>query len=440
MKIAKNIVLFLSISLVVGLIYISSFNVYQTDDFIFAHQTQKLGLFKSMTSFYLNWGGRYFGYSFNSFIPVSYDKFGILPKIYPIFLITSLIAVFVLNIQYYFKYSLWKSLLKGFLLFFFCAILLVSLSEHFFWITGANIYFLPTILGGILVYCLGRFNDSARREWHYLSLFLIIILMGSNEIIALLLIGILLFYYIQKKTRDRFTLLIIGCIFILISFCAPGNFLRLPQNSDSFFLKWTKRIGLLVVNEIYILTKIFIIIPLFVKIFENEISIIYKKVNIKKALILYAISILPLLFLSYILNGIGRPFESIIFYSLLISSLLAFSYKKLLKKIWWISLLMIISPKLIFFPEKYSAFNINYNLNDFFQEIFITDLKGYDMEINKRIEKIKNCKNDTIYLDKIKNKPKILYFDELSTKGEEKKYVNDQLEKYFNKKSLYVKE
>jgi ABC-type iron transport system FetAB ATPase subunit len=56
-----------------------------------------------------------------------------------------------------------------------------------------------------------------------------------------------------------------------------------------------------------------------------------------------------------------------------------------------------------------------------------------------RISLIQNSKEDSLKIDKIREVPKILYFDELSSAKEEKKYVNDQLEKYFNKKSIVVK-
>lgn len=440
MRLAKNIVLFLSICLFVGLIYISFFNVYQTDDYIFSYQTRKLGLLGSMESLYLKWGGRYFGYSLNTLNPVSYDNFGILPKVYPVFLITSLIAVFTLNFSYYFKYSFWKALSNSFLLFFFYTVLLIVLPEHYFWITGMNIYLLPVILGGILLYFLGKYHQSLHKKWYYLSLGLIIILMGSNEIIALLLEGLLIFYYFQNKAKDRLFLVILGGVFLLVSFLAPGNFIRLNVTSDSFFIKWIKRIGLFGANEIFIITKIIIVIPLFIKIFESEIATIYQKIDIKKSFILYGISLLSVFFLAYITNAIGRQFENIIFYSLIMFSLSAFLYKEKVKKLWWVSLLLLFVPKMEFFPKKYTGFNISYNLNNFCKEIFITDLKGYEIEVNQRIEKIKNTKNDTLTLERIKNVPKILYFDELSTKSEEKKYVNDQLEKYFNKKTINVKE
>lgn len=47
----------------------------------------------------MNWGGRYFGYTYNMFVPLSDDPENILPKIYPVFLILSFIGVSELNFQ-----------------------------------------------------------------------------------------------------------------------------------------------------------------------------------------------------------------------------------------------------------------------------------------------------------------------------------------------------
>ena len=118
MKIVQNILLFLSICLFFGLVYISFFNVYQTDDFIFSYSTQKLGLFNNIFEFYSEWGGRYFGYSINMFNPVAYDERNILPKIYPVFLLISFIGVLALNFTHFFKYDFFKRDQKKFYIFF----------------------------------------------------------------------------------------------------------------------------------------------------------------------------------------------------------------------------------------------------------------------------------------------------------------------------------
>lgn len=439
MKSVQNIVLFLSILLLIGLMYISYFNVYQTDDYIYSYGTRKLGVVNNIKDFYLNWGGRYFGYSLNILNPVSYDKAGILPKIYPVFLILSFIGVSILNFKQYFKYTLKQATIKSFILFFFYTLLLVSIPEHYFWITGANIYFLPIILFGFLLYFMGKYIESNKKKWFYLSVGLIVIVMGSNEILALILLGLLLLFN-QKSTKESKFLLLLGLLFCLISFLAPGNFKRLDSSTDDLFIKWIKRIGIFGVNNIYTFIKTFVLLPLFIKVFENELNTIIKKINFKKAFMIWGVCFIPFIFTAYITNSIARQFENLIFFYFISASVLWFLKLQKIKKYWWISIVVIFLPETNFFPQKYSNFNIDFNLNNVGKEILYTDLKKYDQEIEDRINTIKNSKKDSIVLDKIKTVPKVLYFDEMSSVKEEKKYVNVQLQKYFNKKYIRVRD
>ncbi|ANF50699.1 hypothetical protein A0O34_09270 [Chryseobacterium glaciei] len=440
MKSVQNIVLFLSIFTLIGLMYIAYFNVYQTDDYIYSYGTRKLGFLNNSKSFYLNWGGRYFGYSINTLNPVSEDNTGILPKVYPVFLFLSFIGLSVLNFKQYFKYSLKEATVKGFILFFFYTVLLVSIPEHYFWITGSNIYFLPIILFGFLLYFLGKYAESKSRIWFYLLAVLIVILMGSNELSALILLGSLAVFYYQKRTKETQFLLILGLLFCLVSFLAPGNFKRLDDSTGGFLMKSIKRIGIFGVNNIFFFIKTSLIMPLFIKIFESELRFIIKKINFKKALIIWSVSFLPLIFTAYIMNTMGRQFENIIFFYFVSSSVLWFFMVEKIKKYWWVSLVIIFLPETNFLPEKYSNFNFDFNINTIGKEILFTDLKKYDQEIENRINTIKNSKKDSLIIDRIKTVPKILYFDEMSSVKEDKNYVSEQLQKYFDKKYIRVED
>ncbi|MDR6405019.1 MULTISPECIES: DUF6056 family protein [Chryseobacterium] len=436
MKLVQNIILFLSILLCIGLVYIAFFNVYQTDDYIYSWGAKRLGIIGNSIDFYTNWGGRYFGYTLNMLNPVSQDPENILPKLYPIFLFSTFIGVSALNFKQYFKYSFSDSLVKGFLLFFFYTTLLISISEHYYWISGANIYFIPLILSGFLLLFYGKFQESGKMGWFLLSAVLVAILMGSNEILALILLGALIVLNYQIKSKENRILLIIGTIGFLISFLAPGNFKRLADSTDIFYIKWAKRVGVLGANTIYIAFKTVLVLPLFIKVFEKELQIIIKKISFKKAVLIWAISFLPLLFTGYIMNTVGRQFENIIFFFLLTFSVVMMFRWKGIKKFWGISFIVVFLPQFNILPERYSNFNIDYNLSSIVKEILYTDLKTYDQEIANRISAIKNSKEDSLILNKIKTFPNVLYFDEMSSVNEDKKYVNDQLQKYFNKKYI----
>ncbi|MBP1166530.1 hypothetical protein JOE44_003414 [Chryseobacterium sp. PvR013] len=439
MKKAQNIVVFLSVLIGVGLAYISFFNVYQTDDYFWSYTTRKVGLLKSFINTYTQWGGRYFGYSINMFNPVFFDPNNILPKIYPVFLMLSFIGVSALNFKEYFGYSLKESVKKGFLLFFFYTILLVSLPEHYFWITGSNVYFVPVILSGILLYFLKKREDTGRKIWLYPSAFLIIILMGSNEILALILEGLLLVSYYQKRNRENLFLVLLGTLFLLVCFLAPGNFNRMGEEEKGMVI-WLKRIALFGADTLYVGLKVIMVLPLFIKVFEEELKKISTQITFQKAFLFWSVSLLPLLFTSYILTSIARQFESILFYFLITFSLIIFFRFEKIKKVWWISLCIVFLPELKIFPEKYAYFNIDFNGENIVMELFTIDLKEYEREMNERVDMIKNSSQDSVVVDKIKEVPRILYIDEMASVKEQETYVNDQLQKYFNKKYIRTKE
>lgn len=282
MKSVYTFTAFLSIILIIGLVYISYFNVYQTDDYIFAHTTREFGFIGNMRAYYLNWGGRYFGYSYNILIPLSKDPGNILPKIYPAFLIISFIGVSALNFREFFKYSWIQSIIKGVFLFFFYTIILTNISEHIFWFSGSNIYFVPVILSGLLLFLSKKYNDTNKTEWYCLILLSVFILMGSNEIVALILFGIIFFWNTQNTSIRSKIMFVVGLSGLLISFLAPGNFVRMGESEDVFYVKWLKRIVCFGANTGYIFIKTVIVLPLFITIFEKELGEIASKYILKR--------------------------------------------------------------------------------------------------------------------------------------------------------------
>ncbi|WP_312297500.1 hypothetical protein [Chryseobacterium sp.] len=438
MKKVQNIVLFLSVILFIGLVYISLFNVYQTDDYMASYGTREYGLWGNFINTYMTWGGRYFGYTMNMLNPVSYDRSGILPKVYPVFLMLSFIGVSVLNFKAYFRNSSGEALKKSFMLFFFYTLLLISIPEHYYWVAGANIYFMPAILSGLLLYFVKKNKDSGKKIWLFLSLFLIVLLMGSNEILALILQGVLMVFYYRNRNKQNLIFLLFGTFFLLVSFLAPGNFNRMGE-AESGLAKWLKRMALFGVNTLYIAFKALIVIPLFIKVFEKELKSIAQKITFEKAALAWAVSLIPLLFTGYILNSIARQFESILFYFLITFSLLViFKFEKI-KQFWWVSLIIIFLPEMKIFPERYAYFNIDFNMANIAAELFTTDLKEYEREVDERINIIKSSSGDSVVVDKVKTIPGVLYFSEMASEKEEPTFVNDQLQKYFKKKYIRTK-
>lgn len=297
---------------------------------------------------------------------------------------------------------------------------------------------MPVILSGLLLYFFKQNEDTAKKIWFYLSLLLIVVLMGANEILALLLQGLLMGSYYQKRNKQNLIFLLTGTAFLLVSFLAPGNFNRMGE-SEGGLIKWMKRMALFGVNTIYVAFKVLLALPLFIKVFEKELKNIVQKITVKKAFLFWAVSLLPLLFTGYILTSIARQFENIIFYFFItFAVLLVFKMEKI-KQFWWVSLIIIFLPEFRVFPERYSYLNINLNAANIATEIFTTDLAEYEREVDERIDLIRHSPKDSVVVKKVKVIPRILHFDEMASVNENETYVNDQLQKYFEKKYIRTK-
>lgn len=436
MKILKNFLFSISIIIFICLCYISLYNVFQTDDYIYAAQSRNLGILNNCFDFYKNWGGRYFTYSLNTLIPVGKPEFYWLPKTLPVFYFVLLIFGFYKNFRFFFKLNKPEALQKSFVLFLFYTVCLASISEHYFWISGANIYLLPIILANFLIYFFGRFQYN--RKVKPIIFLLLFLLMGSNEFVAIYLLLFLIFNYFQNKQKDNFLFLAFGIFGFLLSFLAPGNFNRFTESETNFLIKNAKRIGVFMINSGYVFLKISLILPFFIVFFEEEIKIVLSKISINKIRIYLAFSLVTLLFSGFLLLlNSGRTIDTITFYTLLLSSFLVYYYFENYKKLFWISVIILFLPTIPLFHFKSTNFYLNYNVNTIFKEIIYTNLKKYENEINTRHEILKHSRETKVYLKPIISKPKVLYFEELGTE-EAPNYINSQLEKFYKKDKIFL--
>ena len=435
MKLIKNTFFLVSVIVFLSLIYIAQFNVFQTDDYIYASETRDLGWLQNARKFYLNWGGRYFSYTLNTLIPAGNPNFYWLPKVFPVLYFSALIFGFWLNLKFYFKQTNKETIVNSSILFLFYTISLASISEHFFWLSGANIYFLPIILLVYFIYFFGKFQEN--KKWKPVIFIFIFFLMGSNEIIAIFLIQWILFLYFNGRNSERLQILLFSTVCFCLSFFAPGNFNRAPENIASVSIFLYKSLGVFIANSIYILIKLCFIVPIFTLLFSDVLKKI--SLNIKKdKILLFASFALPILLFSGIMKlAQERVLDTIILYLLVFLSLALSSFVKNLSKIFLLMGLVIFLPKIQLYPQKFIYFNVNYHLYNIVKEVSGKHLQLYEQEMNERHKFIKNSQKDEIELVRIKNKPLILYFDELGEKNNPN-YINSQLEKFYKKNKIYV--
>ncbi|NRS91164.1 hypothetical protein HNQ03_000229 [Chryseobacterium sp. 16F] len=411
------------------------FNTYQTDDYGFAASTNELGIWQHCIQKYFNWGGRYFAFSLNAFNPAGNLSLNWLPKAFPMFLWGNLIFGFFLNFQRYFNLNNSQAVKKSFIAFLFYTVVLASLSEHYFWLTGAIVYQLPHIFGLYFLYILGIKKTNLLLE--ILKYFLIFAMMGSNEIVALFLLLFLIFQFYKNLNKDTFSQFVFGLIFFCFTFFAPGNFVRMGDEETDFWMSNLKKIAVAIANAVYVLLKVGLIIPLFIAVFQAEILKIKQQFSVKDLWKFQMMLMVVLAFTGFIMVASERSLEPILIFALLSTSVLVSQYFNKIKKLWMVSLALIFIPSIMLFPYKSIYFNLNYNLNEIGEELISTDLQKFENEIADRHETLRTSKSKEVGLKPIKTVPKILYFDELGTVNN-RNYVNSQLKAFYKKKSVFI--
>ncbi len=434
----KYVLLGLSIFCLAGLCWISCFNVYQTDDYIYAAQSRDLGLFVYMKELYFTWGGRYFSYSVNALSPVIFDSYTMLPKVFPIVYFVLFLLGCYLNFRIYFKEKLNVALFNSLLFFLFYTLCLGSISEHYFWFSGANVYFLSHIL---LLFFLFFWQKKSLSSFHKaVIVLLIMILMGTNEVVALFLLMFLGAAFLSYKTKEHFFYLLVGFLFFLFLFAAPGNYKRLDTGAHLFIEMMAKKFAIMVYNFGYVVVKVGFIVPLFLLVFRSHLEIVNSKLSLfllKYAVTCWLLLIVFLGFMSLILPS--RSGELVMILSLLMCSLLLMKFSNFqIEKLWWIGLVIFL-PKLNFFSYRSSTFFLNYNLESIIEEAFVTDLSQYQSQMIERHHLLESFEKTELMLPRIQTIPKVLYFEEMGTK-DQPNYINNQLEKFYKKEAVFVEE
>lgn len=235
-------------------------------------------------------------------------------------------------------------------MYFFYTVLLASISEHYFWISGAIVYFLPHIFALYFIYFVGIRNPKLHHQ--ILKYLLIVLMMGSNEIVALFLLLFLIFQLYKNYSQNAIAEFSIGLIFFCIIFFAPGNFVRMSPSEDGFALGVLKKIGVAFANGGYISLKIGLIIPLFLAVFQTEILKINRKVALKDRWNYQIILMIVLAFSGVIMLVSERSLETILIYSLLSTSIWIAHYFPKIKNFGWFLLLLFSFRQSCYFLTK----------------------------------------------------------------------------------------
>lgn len=214
------------------------FNVPLGDDLWYAKAYQDYGILGTQTHYYETWSGRYTAtFLISTLNPVSYGYLN-LAFLHPLLLLVATIFSFKFftdEVVKVFKLKISKLLFLAVLLFFYLNYL-PDIGESFYWMAGAYTYQVPVIFLLLYLTLLSKIfttdSKSSRLIKSVLAMFCLIIIIGSNEVSTIYLLGLsvlILFGIIifnQKQLWLFLPLLFVTVTLSYIMIFAEGNFAR----------------------------------------------------------------------------------------------------------------------------------------------------------------------------------------------------------------------
>lgn len=239
--------LFLLVAFFFPLFWISQYNYPSGDDYPAFFHAQSEGTFGAIRWWYVNWSGRYAALLVQSLFP-EYESWLVAYRIIPIVLLSTGFGCMFYFAKVFFGARFHNSEL--FTLSSVSYIFLVSLTPDivsgFYWLPASVSYlgavFITLLLLGLYVELERASNPLARGVLSAMAVALIGLLAGLNEVSVVLFIGTMVFVCLVQFIRSNrpskiaLTFLSVSILFGLLSFLAPGNFVRASQTAGNAHL------------------------------------------------------------------------------------------------------------------------------------------------------------------------------------------------------------
>jgi hypothetical protein len=443
--------------LLIPFLVISFFAYPSADDFCFAVKTAGTTFSAAYENEYLHWTGRYTSNVLVLNNPVVLD----IPILYQLFPIATILSLWW-SIHAFIAALVKQVFSRSIKLLVSCAFLLLYLSsmptiaEGIYWFNGSAIYQWGTITA-LFVFTL--WIKAHRKEWignqvlhHALTLLLIALTIGFNEVIMLLLLtAVLLYVYFGflRATEDKYTRLVYAlgtCLAASIVLSAPGNEVRAGFYSENqqflpslwgTILHTGRFIGMWLFNPPVFITSILVLI--LAPRFKNKIPLLKNGLHLP-AFILPGL-LLVILFLSVFppfwgtgILGQHRTVNVGCFFFLLLwfINLAIWSTNPNLERLKAVPLKPVFIALFLF--SFVISFNGSYVLND----LFTGSAQGYYQENIDREKTLKNAKGGTVELSQLNNKPHTIFVLDITT-DKDKLWINQCLASHYEVDSIAVK-
>lgn len=429
------------------------------EDFYYAHEAKVRTLWENMRAQYKFVSGRYSQNFLLYLTPAFVNTFVFYKAACFLFMVSFfssiLLAVSLLTKKFL---SLSERSLISFTVLFSYLYAMPEVSSGIFWYGGLTAYHSGIILIPLFFAFLTKSENSASPSaeilFTMLTLIILIMITGVNEILAMLMFLLTLFlnarhFIITKKIRWQYLLYTLASvIFLYILMKSPGNQIRLTRFPNNRDLEYS-----LISSAVYLYKNIFswifqtpllpctlILLPVYFKI-SDKFS--HFKSNSFIAPLWFFILWMTVLFICVFFsfysativldrtsNFIFFMFLAGWFYMIFVLSILIHSKHKVIYNKYSRYFCAVSFIFILLFMMKQN------NVATAFSDLFSGAAYNYNRQLNERYQFIIDCQTDSCKVDSLIKIPKTLYYKDLTTDPES--MPSDWYNKFFNKKSIFL--
>ncbi|MDO7172753.1 DUF6056 family protein [Mariniflexile sp. AS56] len=409
------------------LVTISIYNNPSADDFCFNIKSNDLGFWNAQISWYQTWTGRYTSSALLSIEQLVSEPFYAY-KFVPIVLILglffslyTLLSLLFINLK---KRDILVLITLILILYFFQ---MPSISQGVYWLAGSITYQVPNILSIFLMCFLIKLLQVKNLIYLLLSILCSFLIIGSNEVSMLLIdyfiFTVFIYNSIHHKKINYSLLLLVLCItaFSILVVKSPGNTLRasyFPNKNQLIYSLFKSLVGLKSYIGIW-LPLIILFILIYFNDFRRKANIITSQFfNINPFIAVLFVAIIPFLgfFTGYWSVGRIPPERTInvIYFMFLIGLIyISFGFFYYLKQKKSDFIIYTKSVKFLIYTLIFILLGQNNNIRVAYSDLISGAADRYNLELNDRYSNLKH-KEATLTLPPLKNKPKTIFFEDIS--------------------------
>ncbi len=434
---------------------LSFYNHPSADDFNYSMNVRQYGFFGAQQYWYTHWSGRYFATFLLSLNPLVINSVSGYKMMSFLLIFLTVFSLYFFIDTVFNKARFLEKTYIVILAFFTFVMLMPSVAEGFYWMSGAYTYQIGNILTLLLGALIISYNRNKSKIVFVLAVITLIALIGTNETSMFISVLIILFINVFRIIKDKtipvflFVLLGVAAICSMVVYFAPGNdFRSLNQSNSHQFLFSFKSsvseamdmisnwwwIGFLLIFSSYKLAS-----DMNWEKKETNFERIY--LNPFFALLLLFLIIVAGFFTCFWSLGLYPPLRTIntiYFYFIIISVYIGVCTAVKLKrsgiKIPEVPFAMWLIPLFIaFYVYKYQN-----NVSTAYFDLKDGTAAMYNDELLARYSYLRKNDGKICEIEKLKNIPATLFFSDISMI--EDKVMNEAYSKYFGKESIIVKE